>query len=29
VMPIPGFLVWLIGFLLWRAIKRAKSPAPL
>jgi hypothetical protein len=26
VMPILGFVVWLIGFLLWRAIRPAKAP---
>ena len=26
VMPILGFVVWLIGFLLWRAIRAAKAP---
>jgi len=28
VMPILGFVAWLIGFLVWRAIKPAKSAAP-
>jgi hypothetical protein len=29
VMPILGFVVWLLGFLVWRAIKPAKAPAPV
>jgi len=28
-MPILGFVLWLIGFLAWRAIKPAKAPAPV
>lgn len=26
-MPVLGFILWLIGFLLWRAIRPAKAPA--
>jgi hypothetical protein len=29
VMPILGFIVWLIGFLIWRAIRPARAVAPV
>jgi hypothetical protein len=29
VMPILGFVVWLLGLLVWRAIRPAKEPAPV